>query len=123
VTRATAGDCSHGPIKLPPVPEAVAALSPEEQLTLVIQLIAEHGTEEERHYRRGIAAAIRERLDFVPDAVDSDDVRVRLTLARDPRATSATLDWLEADPSWRVRSRVRAEVYERRTWRFIRGLP
>lgn len=122
MTRASAGQCSYGPLKLPPIPEAVAELNPEEQLALATQLLAQPGTDEERHHRQTIAAAIRERHEYVPDSVGSDDRRVRLALVRDPWATSATLDWLAGDPSWRVRSRVRAEVYERRKWRFVRGL-
>jgi hypothetical protein len=117
-----AGQCSYGPLKLPAIPEAVAELGPEEQLALATQLLAQPGTDQDRLHRQSIAAAIRELLDFVPNAVGSDDVRVRLALAKDPWTTSATLDWLAGDRSWWVRDRVHATVYSRKKWRFIRAL-
>lgn len=122
MTRASAGQCSYGPLKVPAIPDAVAELNPDEQLALATQLLAQPGSDEDRHRRQNIAAAIRERHGYVTDDVGSDDVRVRLAAAKDRWATSATLDWLASDPSWRVRDRVTATIYDRRSWRFIRGL-
>lgn len=119
--RPTSGACSYGPIGLPPIPAAVLELSHEEQLEFAAELIAQPGTEDERR-RQGIAAALRELNEHVPDAVGNDYVHVRLAIAKDPWATSVTLDWMAGAPSWRVRDRVRGTVFERRRWRFIRGL-
>lgn len=68
------------------------------------------------------AAAIREHFAHVPAAATSADVGHRLA-AVNWWSTTATLDLLLADRSWRVRSRVRGEVYDRQVWRFVRAMP
>jgi hypothetical protein len=118
--RATLAACSYGPTDLRPIPAAVEELTAAEQLELG-ELLVQLAGGSWQHQRLAAAAALRERHGFVEPAVSSVRVRDRLA-AVDRWATTATLDVLASDDSFRVRIRARSEKHQRQQWRFVRGL-